>query len=183
LKPLFIDKIEKNNGELKEFKPQILNEQMASPENIEIITQMLSKAVSDGTARNISSDYYQAAGKTGTARVEYWIKNQPMQYRASFAGFFPANNPKYTCVVVVHKPDRRKGYYGGSVTGPVFKKIADWVYSRTPQPIPAAPLLVDVEKTINSDSKFKPNHEKPQVPNVVGKSGVNVIPALENLGL
>src|SRR5690606_14913151 len=94
LKPLFIDKIEKNNGELKEFKPQILNEQMASPENIEIITQMLSKAVSDGTARNISSDYYQAAGKTGTARVEYWIKNQPMQYRASFAGFFPANNPK-----------------------------------------------------------------------------------------
>jgi len=182
LKPLFIDKIEKNNGELKEFKPQILNEQMASPENIEIITQMLSKAVSDGTARNISSDYYQAAGKTGTARVEYWIKNQPMQYRASFAGFFPANNPKYTCVVVVHKPDRRKGYYGGSVTGPVFKKIADWVYSRTPQPIPAAPLLVDVEKTINSDSKFKPNHETPQDPNEVGTSGVNVIPALENIG-
>lgn len=183
VKPLFIDKIEKNNGELKEFKPQVLVKQMSSPENIEAVTQMLTKAVSAGTAKNIFTEHYEIAGKTGTSRVEYWIKNQPMQYRASFAGFFPANNPKYTCVVVIHKPDRKKGYYGGGVTAPVFKKIADWVYSRTPQPIPYAPLLVDVEKDIRSVPDFKPNHESSRIPNVVGKSGVSVIPALENLGL
>src|SRR5690606_16997226 len=129
------------------------------------------------------TEHYEIAGKTGTSRVEYWIKNQPMQYRASFAGFFPANNPKYTCVVVIHKPDRSKGYYGGGVTAPVFKKIADWVYSRTPQLVPYAPPLVDVEKNIKSEPKVNPNEEKKIVPNVVGKSGLNVIPALENMGL
>src|SRR5690606_32278139 len=118
-----------------------------------------------------------------TSRVEYWIKNQPMQYRASFAGFFPANNPKYTCVVVIHKPDRRKGYYGGGVTAPVFKKIADWVYSRTPRQMPYAPQLVKVEKEIQSAPKFKPNKDINRVPNVVGKNGSNVIPVLENMGL
>src|SRR5690606_30910463 len=151
--------------------------------NIQAITEMLKTAVSDGTAKNIFTEHYEIAGKTGTARVEYWIKNQPMQYRASFAGFFPADNPKYTCMVVVHKPDRRKGFYGGGVTAPVFKKIADWVYSRTPKDIPAKPRLVDVKKNIQSTPAFKVNFDKNSVPNVIGKTGESVIPALENMGL
>ncbi len=183
LKPLFIDKIEKNNGEFKAFKPQVLVDQMSSPENIQALTEMLTKAVSNGTARNIFTEHYEIAGKTGTTRVEYWVKNQPMQYRASFAGFFPADNPKYTCVVVVHKPDRSKGYYGGGVTAPVFKKIADWIYSRTPRPVPFAPQLVNISKEIQSVPKFNPNKTKNIVPNLTGKNGVNVIPALENMGL
>jgi len=183
VKPLFIDKIEKSDGQEINYKPQVLVKQMASPENIKAMTGMLKKAVSDGTAKNIFTEHYEIAGKTGTARVEYWIKDQPMQYRASFAGFFPADNPKYTCVVIIHKPDRRKGYYGGGVTAPVFKKIADWVYSRTPKPTPALPKLVDVKKTIQSAPDFKVNYEKKTVPDVVGKNGESVIPALENLGL
>lgn len=183
LKPLFIDKIEKINGEVKVFKPQVLVDKISSPENIKAITTMLTKAVSDGTAKNIFTEHYEIAGKTGTSRVEYWVKNQPMQYRASFAGFFPADNPKYTCVVVIHKPDRRKGYYGGGVTAPVFKKIADWVYSRTPRPIPDSLKLVNVEKQIISTPSVKANLENRIVPNVVGKSGANVVPVLENLGL
>lgn len=183
LKPLFIDKIEKNDGGEINYKPQVLVERMASPENIRAITEMLKKAVSDGTAKNIFTEHYEIAGKTGTARVEYWIKDQPMQYRASFAGFFPADNPKYTCVVIIHKPDRKKGYYGGGVTAPVFKKIADWVYSRTPKAAPAMPRLVDVKKNIQSTPGFKANYESKTIPNVVGKSGESVIPALENLGL
>lgn len=115
--------------------------------------------------------------------MEYWIKNQRIRYRASFAGFFPADDPKYTCIVIVHKPDNNKGIYGGSVTGPVFKKIADWVYSRTPKPTPNLPLLVDVNKSIVSDPVFKANFETSKMPNVVGNSGRNVIPALENMGL
>ena len=146
---------------------------------------MLKKAVSEGTARNIFTEHYEIAGKTGTARVEYWLKDQPMQYRASFAGFFPADNPKYTCVVIIHKPDRSRGfgYYGGGVTAPVFKKIADWVYSRTAIPAPDLPKLVDVEKNLQSTPEFKINYENKIVPNVIGKSGESVIPALENMGL
>lgn len=182
LKPLFIDKIEENNGKVVEYKPQVLVEQMSSAENIKAVTEMLKLAVSDGTARNIFTEHYEIAGKTGTARVEYWLKDQPMQYRASFAGFFPADDPKYTCVVIIHKPDRSKGYYGGGVTAPVFKKIADWVYSRTPRQTPELPKLVNVNKAF-STPEFKVDYENPKIPNVIGKSGVSVIPVLENLGL
>src|SRR5690606_7181540 len=185
VKPLFIDKIEKSNGEEMNFSPKVLVEEMSTPENISAITEMLKKAVSEGTARNIFTEHYEIAGKTGTARVEYWLKDQPMQYRASFAGFFPADNPKYTCVVIIHKPDRSKGfgYYGGGVTAPVFKKIADWVYSRTAIPAPDLPKLVDVKKNLQSTPEFKINYENKIVPNVIGKSGESVIPALENMGL
>ncbi|MFA7446930.1 MAG: penicillin-binding protein [Weeksellaceae bacterium] len=183
LKPLFIDKIEKTDGEIIDYQPKVLVKKMASDENIAAITEMLRKAVSEGTAKNIFTEHYEIAGKTGTARVEYWVKNQPMQYRASFAGFFPADNPKYTCVVIVHKPDRSKGFYGGGVTAPIFKDIADWVYSRTPKRTPELPKIVNVEKEINSASKFKPKYDSKRVPNVLGKNGKEVIPALENMGL
>lgn len=144
---------------------------------------MLTRVVTDGTARNIFSEHYKIAGKTGTARVEYWLKDQPTRYRASFAGFFPADNPKYSCIVVVHKPDNNKGIYGGSVTAPVFKTIADWVYSRTPRKAPSAPTLVNVKQSIESGATFKVDFDSKRVPNVVGKNGKEVIPALENLGL
>lgn len=183
LRPLFIDKIEKSDGRVIEFKKEILNERMASEENIEAITQMLTKVVSEGSAKNIFSEHYAIAGKTGTARVEYWLRDQPLRYRASFAGFFPADNPRYSCIVIVHKPQNNKGIYGGSVTGPVFKKIADWVYSRTPKDIGNQPQYVDVKKMIQGTADFKADHGKKVIPNLKGKSGKSVIPALENMGL
>lgn len=88
VKPLFIDKIEKYDGTVVEFQPQTMVEKMASEENISALTEMLRKAVSEGTAKNIFTEHYEIAGKTGTARVEYWLKDQPVRYRASFAGFF-----------------------------------------------------------------------------------------------
>lgn len=183
LKPLFIDRIEKSTGEVVEFQPTVLVNKMSTDENIATITDMLTRVVTDGTARNIFSEHYKIAGKTGTARVEYWLKDQPTRYRASFAGFFPADNPKYSCIVVVHKPDNNKGIYGGSVTAPVFKTIADWVYSRTPRKAPSAPTLVNVKQSIESGATFKVDFDSKRVPNVVGKNGKEVIPALENLGL
>lgn len=183
VKPLFIDRIEKYDGTVVEYKPEVLVNKMSSDENIAAITQMLKKAVSEGTAKNIFTEQYEIAGKTGTARVEYWIKDQPIRYRASFAGFFPADDPKYTCIVVVHKPANNKGIYGGTVTGPVFKKIADWVYSRTPREIPATPDLANIEKQIESTPSLKYSAENYKIPNLVGKSGQSVIPVLENMGL
>lgn len=183
LKPLFIDKIEKYDGSVIEYKPQVLVEKMASEENIAAITEMLRKAVSDGTARNIFTEHYEIAGKTGTARVEYWIKDQKIRYRASFAGFFPADDPKYTCIVVVHKPENNKGIYGGTVTAPVFKKIADWVYSRTPKEIPAAPEMANIKKQIEATPTLRYDSNNQLIPDLLGKSGESVIPVLENMGL
>lgn len=183
LRPLFIDKIEKSNGEIKEFSPEVLVEKMASEENIEAMVDMLTKVVSEGTAKNIFSEHYEIAGKTGTARVEYWLKDQKMRYRASFAGFFPADDPKYSCIVVVHKPENHKGIYGGSVTGPVFKHIADWVYSRTPKEISPRPQFVNVNEVMNSSVKLKSDGHSKKIPNLLGKSGESVIPTLENMGL
>ena len=90
---------------------------------------MMIKVVEEGTARKIKSDYYKIAGKTGTAKIQDpETKKYVNKYRASFAGFFPADNPKYSCVVFVEEP--RNGLtHGGSVAAPVFKEISDKVMS------------------------------------------------------
>ncbi len=83
------------------------------------------------------------AGKTGTARFEYW-KAGPMKYQASFAGFYPSDNPKYTCIVMVNQPDTSIGFYGGTVAAPVFKEIAGKTFLKTP---------LNVEKEMLQDKK------------------------------
>jgi len=185
VKPLFMDKISKKGEEEINFEPVVLVDRISSPENIKAMQDMLKGAVTEGTARLIHTDNYEIAGKTGTARVEYWKKDQGMQYRASFAGYFPADKPKYSCIVVVHKPNPAKGYYGGGVTAPVFKKIADWVYSKTPIPLPAE-IKKSSKKVINNFAKetsITVSKVNNIVPNVLGYSGSKAIPVLENLGL
>ena len=122
------------------------------------------------------------AGKTGTARFEYW-KPGPRKYRASFAGFYPADKPKYTCYVMVSEPDVAKGFYGGSVSAPVFKEIAGKTFLKTPQNIEKEILAdrkVDLNKLTAPNTKVAVSNN--QMPNVVGLIGKNVIPQLENLG-
>lgn len=184
LKPLFIDKLERSDETEIEFKPEVLNPKMASDKNIEAITKALTSVVEEGgTANRIASENYSIAGKTGTARVEYWIKDQPIKYRASFVGFFPADHPKYTMIVVIHKPENRLGMYGGTSAAPVFRQLADWIYARTPKKIPSKPTLVNVKKAIQDVPEFKPNYEINKIPNLVGRSGDAIVPILENMGL
>ncbi len=184
VKPLFMDKIAKKGQKDIVFEPVVLVEQLTSKKNIKDMQDMLRGAVEEGTGRIVRNSHYDIAGKTGTARVEYWKKDgRGMQYRASFAGYFPAEKPKFSCIVVVHKPNTSKGYYGGSVTGPVFKKIADWVYSKTPIPLPTDLVNKNVVSSFKADPEIKINKAKNSIPNVVGHAGLKAIPALENLGL
>jgi cell division protein FtsI (penicillin-binding protein 3) len=85
----------------------------------------------NGTAKNIRSNNVKIAGKTGTAQVRYGTDQ--VDYISSFVGYFPANNPKYSCIVVVHKPNKKIGYYGSDVAAPVFKRIAEKISSRFPE--------------------------------------------------
>ncbi|BAP29671.1 peptidoglycan glycosyltransferase [Chryseobacterium sp. StRB126] len=182
LKPLFIDKIMKDGKVMYSAKPEVMVSKMASEKAIKMMTSALTKAVEKGTGRSIFTPNLKMAGKTGTARFEYWLPG-PMKYRASFAGFYPADAPKYTCYVMVSEPNTSIGFYGGPVAAPVFKEIAGKTFLKTPQNIEKEML---VDKKVNLSKMVEPNvkvavNDK-QMPNVVGLIGKNVIPQLENLG-
>ena len=182
LKPLFIDKIMKDGQVLYSAKPEVMVKKMASEKAITMMTNALTKAVEKGTARSIFTPNLKMAGKTGTARFEYW-KPGPAKYQASFAGFYPADNPKYTCIVMVNQPDPSKSYYGSTVAAPVFKEIAGKTFLKTPQNIEREMLVdkkVDLSKMIEPNEKITVRGK--QMPKVVGLIGKNVIPQLENQG-
>ncbi len=182
LKPLFIEKIMKDGKVLYQAEPQTMVKQMASPKSIQLMTDALTKAVEKGTARSIFTPNLKMAGKTGTAKFEYWKKG-PAKYQASFAGFYPSDNPKYTCIVMVSQPDNSKGFYGSTIAAPVFKEIAGKTFLKTPQNIERE-MLVD-KKVDLSQMMAKPVKvavRRNTMPNVTGLIGKNVIPQLENQG-
>jgi cell division protein FtsI (penicillin-binding protein 3) len=182
LKPLFIDKIMKDGKVMYSAKPEVMVNKMASEKAIKMMTSALTKAVEKGTGRSIFTPNLKMAGKTGTARFEYWLPG-PMKYRASFAGFYPADNPKYTCYVMISEPNTAKSFYGGTVSAPVFKEIAGKTFLKTPQNIEKEMLVdrkVNLSKMVEPNVKVAVNNK--QMPNVVGLIGKNVIPQLENLG-
>lgn len=182
VKPLFIDKIMKDGQITYEAQPEVMVKKMASDKAIRMMTDALTRAVEKGTARSIFTPNLKMAGKTGTARFEYW-KPGPMKYQASFAGFYPADNPKYTCIVMVNQPDNSKGFYGGTVAAPVFKEIAGKTFLKTPQNIDKDLLKnksVDLSALTKSTPKIKVNNG--QMPNVTGLVGRDVVPQLENAG-
>ncbi len=133
VKPTFLESSNKL-GALKKntFKKQILNPSICSKETLSIVKKMLYDVVhhKNGTAKNIKSNNIKIAGKTGTAQVGYGTDK--LDYISSFVGYFPAENPKYSCIVVINKPNKDKGYYGSDVAAPVFKRIAEKISSRNP---------------------------------------------------
>jgi cell division protein FtsI (penicillin-binding protein 3) len=128
VKPQFVKEIRHQNKVVKFNEPVVLNESICKPETIKKLREMLEGVVQDGTARNVRNSVYKIAGKTGTAQVLTKQGYSKSKYKASFAGYFPADNPKYSCIVTINNPT--KGYYyGSSVAAPVFKEIADKVYA------------------------------------------------------
>ena len=132
VKPRFLKEVRSFDKVIETFDTQIINSSVCSKETINKVKQMMTNVVEKkhGTAHNIYDKNFSMAGKTGTCQTEYW-KN-PNLYISSFAGYFPAENPKYSCIVVIHKPNKSKGYYGNVVAAPVFKKIAQKIYCETP---------------------------------------------------
>ena len=132
VKPRFLKEVRSFDKVIETFDTQIINSSVCSKETINKVKQMMTNVVEKkhGTAHNIYDKNFSMAGKTGTCQTEYW-KN-PNLYISSFAGYFPAEDPKYSCIVVIHKPNKTKGYYGNVVAAPVFKKIAQKIYSETP---------------------------------------------------
>ncbi len=128
VKPMIIKKITKAEKEVKVFKTTVINKKICSDETLAQIKILLEGVVENGTANNISDADYKIAGKTGTAQT---LKNgkYQKQYMTSFAGYFPADAPQYSIIVVIENP-RGVYQYGSNVAAPVFKEIADHVYAK-----------------------------------------------------
>ena len=133
LKPMFIDKISTiGNAPQQIFRKEILNPSICSKSTVDKVKQMMFNVVDKkwGTGHSIKDEVFTMAGKTGTCQVDY--TKDEVQYISSFVGYFPAEAPKYSCIVVIHRPDKSLGYYGSKVAAPVFKKIAKKIYTSTP---------------------------------------------------
>jgi cell division protein FtsI (penicillin-binding protein 3) len=126
MKPQIVTEIRNNNQMIERFEPVVLRDKICSEKTIKIAKSMMEGVVESGTARNVRARGFSIAGKTGTAQL---IENGTYQkkYQASFCGYFPADKPKYSCVVVIQGPTRN--IYGSIVSGGVFKEIADKVYA------------------------------------------------------
>jgi cell division protein FtsI (penicillin-binding protein 3) len=110
----------------------VINPSICSKNTIKMAKQMLEGVVENGTARNLKAANFKIAGKTGTAQIANkkggYKSEAKTSYQASFVGYFPADAPKYSCIVVVSAPST-KGYYGNVVAGPIFKEVADKIYA------------------------------------------------------
>ncbi|MFN5172289.1 MAG: penicillin-binding protein [Bacteroidota bacterium] len=132
MQPYMVKEIRHEGQTLSKIEPTILNDKAVSAKTAATLTQMLVQVVDNGTANGIKTDNYKIAGKTGTAWLSQgkagYNQENNRQFQASFAGFFPANNPQYTIVVVVNNP--KSGRYSGSqIAAPIFKNISDRIYS------------------------------------------------------
>ncbi|TFH27009.1 MAG: penicillin-binding protein 2, partial [Bacteroidia bacterium] len=148
VKPLFVEEIRSHGKVVKRIEPEVLNNHICSRETLSQIKTMLEGVVESGTAENLSNTHYKIAGKTGTAKVAHGKEGyEESPYQASFAGYFPADNPKYSCIVVVNAPSEHI-YYGNVVAGPIFRDITDRIYVREYE-MQENPILV-AEKTVQA---------------------------------
>lgn len=130
LKPIFIEKIVGQNNKEILFHPQVIKSSICSRESVNKLQSLLEGVVKVGTAkRPFKGSLYEVAGKTGTAVTNYSASGvTKKKYRSSFVGYFPADNPRYSCIVVITNP-RQNGIYGSATAAPVFRKISDRVYT------------------------------------------------------
>ena len=131
VRPRLVRELRYHGKLVKEFGTQVIRDSIASPEAIQIMRSMLEGVVENGTASSLNKSPYKIAGKTGTAQInnpKFGYDVSHRSYQASFVGYFPADRPKYSCIVVVYAPSN-DFYYGGAVAAPIFKEIADKVFS------------------------------------------------------
>ncbi len=136
MRPIFVKEVRKNGKVIRSVDPVVLKESICSRETNEQLKQCLSEVVEYGTGENLKIKRFSFAGKTGTARIAKGLKgyvqigegHNNYSYQASFVGYFPAENPRYSCIVVISGPSNGQ-YYGAQVAGPVFKEIAEKVYA------------------------------------------------------
>ncbi|MEC7265164.1 MAG: penicillin-binding protein [Bacteroidota bacterium] len=188
VKPRLIKEVRDGSKVVKRFDKQVVNSSICSEETVEKVQELMKGVVEKefGTGHKLYSKNFSMAGKTGTCQKNYVTKDpDKLAYISTFAGYFPADNPKYSCIVVIHEPDKSVGYYGADVSGPVFKSMAQKIHA-------ISPLVDEVEDEIIEDVKLDESYQQyfaeaqkkfSTIPNVKGMSGMDAVSLLENMGL
>ncbi len=145
VKPRFTKEIRDHGKIEKSFVTEVINPSICSKSTLKKVRSLLEGVVEEGTAKNLKNNYLKIAGKTGTTQIynkRYGYKmDSKVSYQASFVGYFPADDPKYSCIVVINSPSSDV-YHGNRVAGPVFLEIADKVYATN----------LDIQEPINKST-------------------------------
>ncbi len=181
VKPKFINRISGySEKKSKVFNKKVLNPSICSNSTLKEIKKMMFNVVDKkwGTAYNIRDPELNISGKTGTCQVDY--SKGEIQYISSFVGYFPSKKPIYSCIVVIHRPNKKKGYYGSQVAAPVFKNIAKKIFNRTPklkeiEDFNLDDKLIKVSNNLNTSNQF--------MPNLKGMKAIDAINILEKMEL
>lgn len=186
VKPRFLREVKEFGNTIESFEKEVINPKICSAETVSKLQKLLKNVVEKdhGTGNGLYSENFSMAGKTGTCQKDYRDKEK-LNYISSFVGYFPAENPKYSCIVVIHEPDKSVGYYGADVSGPVFKKIAHKIYTDTP-------IIDEISDLETQDLAIKSNYEnyfdtaqkyKTIMPDLSGMPAMDAITLLENIGM
>ncbi len=188
LRPRLIKEVREWNKTIYRFEKEVIDPSICSEETIAKVRHLLKDVVEkeNGTGHRLYSPNFSMAGKTGTAQKNYVAKDpDKLGYISTFAGYFPAEEPKYSCIVVIHEPDKSVGYYGADVSGPVFKSIARKIYANNPQVEEVALSQPDFTELEEDYLQYYEASQKSyqSVPNVKGMCGMDAVALLENLGI
>jgi cell division protein FtsI (penicillin-binding protein 3) len=190
VKPLFVREIQENERTVERKKTQVINSRICSPTTLAAIRQMLDDVVNcpDGTGKPARSEKVRISGKTGTAQISRGAagyKAGGLSHQVSFCGYFPSENPKYSCIVVIRKP-RNGAPSGGFMCGTVFKEIAEKVYAQNPVVCDEAAFPADTihpKEPVVKKSWDNLKTTSGLVPNVKGMGAKDALYALERAGL
>ncbi|MCA1741393.1 MAG: PASTA domain-containing protein, partial [Bacteroidales bacterium] len=191
VRPRFVTEVRNGNWTVKTFDTEVITNAICSRSTINKAQSLLEGVVENGTAKNLKNSNYKIAGKTGTAQIANakhgYRSGARISYQASFVGYFPADNPLYSCIVVVNAPSNWV-YYGNVVSGPVFKEIADKVYAtsfyRDLQALnPEGDDKVRVREAATITKEGDLTYSEGVMPDVVGLGLREAMFMLENSGL
>jgi len=183
VKPRFIKQVRDKNTLINSYADPIIEGSICSKETAYQLQDLMKKVVENGTGSNIKTSNFTMAGKTGTCQTEYWIESG--RYISSFVGYFPADEPKYSCIVVIHKPNPKLGYYGSTVAAPVFAKIAQKIHIDTPLKDDTSIDSIQADLANESYDEYYDLSQKYKtiMPDVTGYPAMDAVSILENLGL
>ena len=181
LMPRFVSAVKTLDGKkIKSYPKQVINPAICSKETLGKLQKLMEGVVKNkwGTAHNIHDEKLAIAGKTGTCQIDYTTDD--VKYVSSFVGYFPAQNPTYSCIVVVHKPNKKIGYYGNVVAAPVVKQIAEAVIHDIPKN-----TSLDLNKVVELKSPVPntTNYDFDKMPDLHGWPAMDAVTVLESLGI
>jgi cell division protein FtsI (penicillin-binding protein 3) len=156
LKPYLVNSIKSNGITVKEFSPSVIDEQIVKPRIVKAAKACMEAVVTEGTGKDVFKDFpFAVAGKTGTAHVADGVHGYGDGiYQATFVGYFPANAPEYTCIVVIKTKPHAAIHFGAQLSAPVFKEIATKLYAQYVQGKKTMPLQLAVDSSLYQYSGY-----------------------------